>query len=427
MLHVIALARFAMAEVHGWAINCPVARLRLTAQLKQTRQEIALLHEEMRIKDARMAQIPAHRRPFYPPTERMAILELRAARGWNQVQTAAAMMVTPATVASWTRRIDEKGPNALVQLSEPVNKFPEFVRYIVRRLKTLCPSLGKVKIAQVLARAGLHLGATTVDRMLKEMDGPLEAAEGVPDQPRSDNGRVVAARYPNHVWHVDLTAMPIVGFWVPWLPFALPQVWPFCWWVAVVEDHFSRHIMGLRVFRKPPTSAQVQSFLTQAIRKAGTKPKHIISDKGVQFSCQASKTWCSRRGIRPRFGAVGQHGSIAVVERFIRSLKEEGLQRLLLSLCQRTFRLEVHSYATWYNEHRPHTFLGGRTPNEVYFHRRPANRAPRFEPRARWPRGSPCARPQTLIRGKPGVRLELSVRFEGGQKHLPVVTLSRVA
>jgi hypothetical protein len=34
-----------------------------------------------------MAQIPAHRRPHYPPTERMAILELRAARGWNQVQT----------------------------------------------------------------------------------------------------------------------------------------------------------------------------------------------------------------------------------------------------------------------------------------------------------------------------------------------------
>jgi hypothetical protein len=34
-----------------------------------------------------MAQIPAHRRPHYPPTERMAILQLKAARGWNQVQT----------------------------------------------------------------------------------------------------------------------------------------------------------------------------------------------------------------------------------------------------------------------------------------------------------------------------------------------------
>jgi hypothetical protein len=30
----------------------------------------------------------------------MAILELRAARGWNQVQTAKAMLVTPETVAA---------------------------------------------------------------------------------------------------------------------------------------------------------------------------------------------------------------------------------------------------------------------------------------------------------------------------------------
>ena len=35
-----------------------------------------------------------------------------------------------------------------------MNRFPDFVRYIVRRLKVLCPTMGKVKIAQVLCRAG---------------------------------------------------------------------------------------------------------------------------------------------------------------------------------------------------------------------------------------------------------------------------------
>jgi len=34
-----------------------------------------------------------------------------------------------------------------LHLREPVNKFPDFVRYIVQRLKTLSPSMGKVKIA----------------------------------------------------------------------------------------------------------------------------------------------------------------------------------------------------------------------------------------------------------------------------------------
>jgi hypothetical protein len=170
VLHVISLARLASASVRGWAVNSANTRVRLATQSDQARQEISLLREEMRGKAARMAQIPAHWRPFYTPTDRMAILELRAARGWNQVQTAAAMQVTAATVASWTRRVDERGPDALVQLSEPVNHFPDFVRYIVRRLKALCPSLGTVKIAQVLARAGLHLAATTVSRMLKEGD-----------------------------------------------------------------------------------------------------------------------------------------------------------------------------------------------------------------------------------------------------------------
>jgi hypothetical protein len=42
-------------------------------------------------------------------------------------------------------------------------------------------------------------------------------------------------------------------------------------------------------------------------------------------------------------------------------------------------------------------------------------------------RGSPCARPQTLIKGQPGARIELTVTFEAGRRHLPVVTLRRVA
>jgi len=34
------------------------------------------------------------------------------------------------------RRADEQGPSALVQLSEPVNRFPDFVRYLVRRSRS---------------------------------------------------------------------------------------------------------------------------------------------------------------------------------------------------------------------------------------------------------------------------------------------------
>ena len=83
--------------------------------------------EELRIKDARMKRLSAQRRPHYPPVERLAILELRAARAWSQAETARRLFVTPLTVASWTQRLDDEGPDALVQVREPMNRFPELV------------------------------------------------------------------------------------------------------------------------------------------------------------------------------------------------------------------------------------------------------------------------------------------------------------
>ncbi len=132
--------------------------------------------------------------------------------------------------------------------------------------------MGKLKIAETLCRAGLHLGITTIRRILKE-------------DPRPDPGSaapctgVSTAKRPNHVWHVDLTAVATsIGLWAPWLPFALPQRGPFCWWVAVVIDHYSRHVMGFAILRNDPTSVSIQSLLESAIVNASASPKYIICD-----------------------------------------------------------------------------------------------------------------------------------------------------
>jgi transposase InsO family protein len=234
------------------------------------------------------------------------------------------------------RRIDEGGPDALLQLPEPVNKFPDFVRYLVRRLKTLCPAMGKVRIADTLCRAGLHLGPTTVGRILKEDHRPSPGDDSDP------SSQAASAKRPDHVWHVDLTTVPTsAGFWASWLPFSLPQQWPFCWWAAVVLDHYSRRVMAITVFRAPPTSEAVQNLLDGAIDKAGKAPKYLISDKGSQFWCPEFKDWCDRKDITPRFGAVGKKGSIAVIERFIRSLKKECLRIILVPLHARAILREL--------------------------------------------------------------------------------------
>jgi transposase InsO family protein len=252
---------------------------------------------------------------------------------------------------------------------------------------------------------------------------PLPLSEPVP------SARRVTAKRPNHVWHVDLTIVPTgAGFWTSWLPFALPQCWPFCWWLAVVIDHYSRRALGFAVFRKQPTSEQVRPFLGRVMASVAAVPKYVITDSGAQFACAGFKRWCRRHGIRHRQGAVGKQGSIAVVERFIRTLKD-GCTRVLsiVPWLRRSFQFELDLFLNWYNQLRSHTTLKGATPDEVYLRHRPGCRAPRFEPRAGWPRASPCAQPHVLVKGQAGVQLSVGVMFVDGRRHLPRIRLTRAA
>jgi hypothetical protein len=104
ILHVLSLAHFVLVTTRSWAANSANERVRLAAKSDQFEHEITLLREEIRIKDARLARIPPPQRPHYHPTERLAILELHAARGWSMAQTARVFQVTA--------RPSPPGPNA---------------------------------------------------------------------------------------------------------------------------------------------------------------------------------------------------------------------------------------------------------------------------------------------------------------------------
>jgi hypothetical protein len=114
VVQVISLAGASMAATRGWASASMNTALRRRVDVDHLQQEIRLLREEIRIKDASMQHIEAQTRPHYPPTERLFILELRADRSWSLTQTARTFLVTPLTIASWTARLDEEGADALV-------------------------------------------------------------------------------------------------------------------------------------------------------------------------------------------------------------------------------------------------------------------------------------------------------------------------
>lgn len=114
VVHAVSMANVAFTATQVRVENHFNARARLQGTTDRLERQVALFQEELRIKDTRMERLPAQRRPHYPPIERLAILELRAARRWSQAGTARRLLVTPLTVASWTRRLDDGGPDALV-------------------------------------------------------------------------------------------------------------------------------------------------------------------------------------------------------------------------------------------------------------------------------------------------------------------------
>ena len=113
-LHALGMAHRAMTHIRGRCTDGPAAEVS-AADSERLRSEIELLREELRIKDARMARIPARHRPHYSPADRLAILQLKASHGWNEQQAAAAFLISAATIASWLKRVDEQGTDALVQ------------------------------------------------------------------------------------------------------------------------------------------------------------------------------------------------------------------------------------------------------------------------------------------------------------------------
>ena len=420
ILHAMALARYTMLGVHAHIHSGDSWDLRMASEVQRRDDEIAMLREELRITQTRLDKIPARNRPHFQRHERLAVLALKAARGWNLKQAAKAFALCPETIARWMSELETYGADSLVQTPEPIDKYPEFVAAIAARMTSVASCLGRRKIAEYFARSGLHLAATTIGRHLKQKGRKPQHPTPPPDDGAAEAAsRTIKSRRPNHTWLVDLTTVPIgKGFWCPWSPLSLPQVWPFCYWVCIILDHFSRRIVGFALFRKQPTSREVTDAVEAAIVRAGKTPKYIITDKGTQFFAVNARPenrkqhhyaqWCKAHRIKPRFGAVGKYGSIAIIERFMRTLKDECTRRILVPYGFDHMRDELGAFITWYNEHRPNMALDARTPGEVYDHAAPAPKL--------------CVLPRS--KAPP---LKLTVSFFADRRHLPIFRIDKAA
>ena len=112
-------------------------------------------------------------------------------------------------------------------------------------------------------------------------------------------------------------------------------------------------------------NAWVVDALEEAFSRQGP-PKHLISDQEGVFISDVFRDLLIRWDVKPRYGAVGQHGSIAVTERVILTLKYEWLRRVpVIRGLDHLSRL-LREFEVYYNEYRGHATLDGAIPSVIH-------------------------------------------------------------
>jgi len=129
-----------------------------------------------------------------------------------------------------------------------------------------------------------------------------------------------------------------------------------------IIDVYTRQCLKLVVDTSLCAKSVVRA-LEEAIEEFG-RPGEIISDNGTEFTSNAILQWCHEKGLAWKYIAPGKPYQNGSIESFNGKLRDECLnENWFLSL--KDARMLIENWKEEYNNKRPHSALGGKTPNEV--------------------------------------------------------------
>ena len=134
-------------------------------------------------------------------------------------------------------------------------------------------------------------------------------------------------------------------------------------WILTLIDNFSRVCPALWAGHQAKTS-DVVSMLDQAIAAFG-KPRSIRVDNGSQFTSRAFDLWAYANGVILDFSRPGKPTDNAFIESFNARVRLECLnQHWFLDLDDARTKIEL--WRCHYNDVRPHSAIGERTPMTMF-------------------------------------------------------------
>jgi transposase InsO family protein len=290
--------------------------------------------------------------PRYTVRERLVILWHMEAFQIPRRKVTKHFGIARSTLYRWLHKIEDQKSSRT-----PANKTPLEIASLIWEITKSNIHWGRVRIANQLGLLNVFLSASTVRNILQRPK-PRNAPVSLITPEKTDENteaRSIPAWYPNHVWSIDTTTAFCWGLW--------PTQ------VLVVIDHFSRKVVCVTPL-EGPNAGWIIEALERAVQEHGA-PKHIISDQASVFVGEAFAQLLGRWNVKPRFGAIGKHGAIAVTERIIKTLKYEWLKRVAIIKGFHHLGQLCREFETWYNSWRPHMTLQGLRPDDVYYEKKP--------------------------------------------------------
>lgn len=218
------------------------------------------------------------------------------------------------------------------------------------RLRDLAASrvhYGYIRLHTLLRREGWHVNRKLVYRLYTE-EG-LQLRRKRPRRNRSCQVRVAraAATKVNENWSMDFMADQLFSG----QRFRL----------LTLVDNFTRESLAIRVGKRL-TGDHVVEILEEVTKQRGV-PSTIRVDNGPEFISKSLDWWSYFNGVKLDFSRPGKPTDNAYIESFNGRLRQECLnEHWFLSLADAQERIDV--WKKDYNEQRPHSALGNRTPRE---------------------------------------------------------------
>jgi len=229
----------------------------------------------------------------------------------------------------------------------------------IDRLHLEMPFAGSRLLRDLLALEGIKVGRKHVTTLMKRMG--IEALYRKPRTTRKHPQhpvypyllRGLTIDRPNQVWAMDLTYIPMARGFV---------------YLVAVMDWYTRKVLSWRV-----SITMDVHFCIEALEEAMVRfgpPEIMNTDQGSQFTSLAFTSLLKEHDIRISMDGKGAWRDNVFIERLWRSVKYEEVYLHAYDTVSDS-RAGIGRYFDLYNRRRPHSSLGRRTPDDVYFSQQP--------------------------------------------------------